>query len=163
MTYVVDCLFEEVRTIVLDRMTMMGLNQPAPARSRRKKVAENTPVDSLLKEVHQAICNYCNIDTCPEDLKYVWANMTIDYWRYILATNAQNTPSEGGAGQVEIDSGKVRITSLKEGDTTVQVTAASKLSSSEAVAAAGHDMSGVLDKFVLNYQDQLNRFRKVVW
>ena len=36
----------------------------------------------LVEEVELSILNYCNIAEVPEALKFVWANMVVDYWRF---------------------------------------------------------------------------------
>lgn len=161
--YIVDCLFEEVRALVLDHMTLLDLSTPVPARSKCTGEPEDLPVDTILREVHQAICNYCNINTVPGALKYVWANMAVDYWRYILATAKQNAPVAEGGNAPTLVGGHMKVTAIREGDTQINVTTANALSASETAAVGGHDLSRVLDQVTLNYIDQLNRFRKVVW
>lgn len=103
-------------------------------------------ITSYIDEVEMSIKNYCNIDSVPEELKFVWVSMTMDYFRWLQASKPD--PSSGNVSPTV-------LTSLREGDTS--------LGFSVDTSAIAHSSQNVLDQVVLNYQDQLNRFRKVVW
>ena len=147
VTRVDDALRSEVRQTVQSKLALMGFTVPEPA----------TPLDEPLDEVRQAICNYCNIDFVPLELKYVWANMVVDLWRWMQSLAVDNSSS----GQPNVSGMSVMVSSLKEGDTTVNFSAATSAHSVQAGSA--HSIAGALDQVVTNYQDQLNRFRRVVW
>ena len=117
----------------------------------------------LVEEVELSILNYCNIAEVPEALKFVWANMVVDYWRYLCELATSNASSES-----EIEPGSsstaTMVTSIREGDTQISFAADPKSSSSNtSYAGNAHTMSGVLDSIVLNYNDSLNKFRRIVW
>lgn len=117
----------------------------------------------LVEEVELSILNYCNIAEVPEALKFVWANMVVDYWRYLceLATSNASSGSETEPGS---STSATMVTSIREGDTQISFAADSKSSSSNtSYAGNAHTMSGVLDSIVLNYNDSLNKFRRIVW
>lgn len=100
-------------------------------------------------EVEQVIKNYCNIDEVPEALNYTWANMAVDLIKY-------NYESNNSGGEVAVDAADV--SSLKVGDTQIQLGGGS---SSRAKVLNSHKPN--LDRIVMNYQSQLNKFRRMVW
>ena len=117
----------------------------------------------LVEEVELSNLNYCNIAEVPEALKFVWANMVVDYWRYLceLATSNSSSGSETKPGS---STSATMVTSIREGDTQISFAEDSKSSSSNTgYAGNAHTMSGVLDSIVLNYTDALNKFRRIVW
>ena len=100
---------------------------------------------TFVDEVEQAIMNYCNITAVPIELKFVWMSMVVDYLRWMDSLK----PSPSG------NVAPTALSSIREGDTT--------LGFSVNASGNAHNLQGVLDQVVMNYQDQLNRFRKVVW
>lgn len=108
-------------------------------------------------EVEQAIMNYCNIDEVPSALRFTWASMVADYCRWIAELSRQKTST----AKPSPSASAVALSSLKEGDTSLGFSVDTESASNQASKA--HSLSGVLDKFVLNYADALNRFRRVVW
>ena len=100
-------------------------------------------------EVEQVIKNYCSIDRVPEALNYTWANMAVDLIKY-------NYESNNSGGEVVVDAAD--ISSLKVGDTQIQLGGGS---SSRAKVLNSHRPN--LDRIVMNYQSQLNKFRRMVW
>lgn len=117
----------------------------------------------LVEEVELSILNYCNIDEVPEALKFVWANMVVDYWRYLCELATANSSSES---ETELGSSttSTMVTSIREGDTQISFAADPKSSNSNtSYAGNAHTMSCVLDSIVLNYTDSLNKFRRIVW
>lgn len=138
----------EVVMLVKVKAAVLGLKLPE----------EPSVLDEPIDEVRQAICNYCNIDFVPAELKYVWANMVVDYLRWavsLAASGSAGAVAPGGSTTATI------VSSLKEGDTTIGFSADTASQSSQAGNA--HAIGAVLDQVVMNYLDQLNRFRKVVW
>lgn len=111
-----------------------------------EEIAVPEDTSSYIDEVEQSIKNYCNIDTVPEELKFVWISMTMDYLRWVPPYKKDPTSGNGSP---------IALTSLREGDTN--------LGFSIDTHAIAHSSQNVLDQIVLNYQDQLNRFRRVVW
>lgn len=104
-----------------------------------------------LEEVEQAILNYCMIPCVPYQLRFIWANMTIDLLNYEFERNRNPEDIDDG-----IDPGD--ISTIKLGDTTV--TLGDKYRSNQrSQILQGHVAS--LDDITMNYQDQLNRFRKL--
>lgn len=136
----------EVVKLVIAKADLIGLWPEAPS-----------VLDEPIDEVRQAICNYCNIDFVPAELKYVWANMAVDYFRWVDSLAASHSAGAILPGK----SVPSRVSSLKEGDTTIGFNA--DTSSQFSQAGNAHAIGAVLDQVVMNYRDQLNRFRKVVW
>ena len=106
-------------------------------------------IQLAIDEVQVVIKNYCSIDEVPEELKYTWANMAADLVLYQYASN-------NSGGEVAADAADV--SSLKVGDTQIQLGGGS---GSRAKVLNSHRPN--LDQIVMNYQSQLNKFRRMVW
>lgn len=91
-----------------------------------------------IAEVAQSILNYCNRLDIPEELKYVHANMVVDF------LNGNNRKAE--------PEGQTSVSSIKEGDVTVQFGLAK---------IASHERS--TESILFDYAGQLNKFRKLRW
>lgn len=102
----------------------------------------NPPEDALLTiyidEVAQTIKTYCNREDIPEELKYVHANMVVDFIK--------------GIERSEDPEGNTSVASIKEGDATVQFGSA-RIESRERAT----------ERLLFNYSNQLNSFRKMRW
>ena len=121
-------------------------------------------LEMLILEVEQAIMNYCNISKVPEALKYVWANMVVDYWRWIVTIITDNATEGDSTNAPGSSTTATMVASVKEGDTTVSYVADSSTSaSSVSYPGNAHSMQGVLDKVIMNYVDSLNKFRRIEW
>ena len=120
-----------------------------------KKLSDITDIDNdlltmCIEEVEVFIKNYCNITTIPQELKFTWASMTEDLFRF----NYAKTATSGD----EVNAGDVY--QIKMGDTTVNLDS-SKTSSKHSKAASSHRAN--LDTLVMNYKAHLNRYRRMVW
>ncbi|WP_018306335.1 DNA-packaging protein [Desulfitobacterium hafniense] len=102
-----------------------------------------TLVTSYIEEIEMRILHYCGIKAVPVGLKFTWASMAIDAVRIDLPNVAEISDTVGGAE------------SIKVGDTQV------------SPARGGGDVSNTsksaIDKVVLNYRIDLNRYRKLRW
>lgn len=118
-------------------------------------VVTDVDIDMAIEEVEVEIKGYCNINTIPETLKFVEANMCVDYLRWQTAirssTGAQTQPSENlSVSQL----GEVQL-----GNMTF------KLNSGIANTDTGSSMNPrkshipKLDTILMNYVAQLNRYR----
>ena len=108
-----------------------------------------------IEEVELVIKNYCNINSVPEELKFTWANMTIDLLRYQHESNLSTEASDN------IDDINIRdVSSLKIGDTSVNLGSGS-ISNAHNIAMRSRYPN--LDEIIMNYKSQLQRFRKMVW
>jgi hypothetical protein len=116
-------------------------------------------LSEFVSEAEFAIMNYCNIFEIPSQLKYVWANMALDLFRWTLAMNAENSADSGGGGSLE-PSGDV--SSIQSGDTTVSFSSSTS-SGSETSPKYAHAVKSGVDGIILNYLDQLNKFRRIEW
>ena len=143
-----SALSETVKAIALARLTSLGF------------AAEdvNAEIDIVVDDVAQSVCNYCNISEVPLELRYVWSNMVVDYFRWLLTLKKKLTEGNGNPGE---SSTSTVLTSIKEGDTTLAFAADTIAQETQALNA--HTLAGSVDRIVMNYTDQLNRFRKVVW
>lgn len=95
--------------------------------------AGDASLQFILDDVQETILNYCNIDALPAGLVNTGYRMAIDLFRF-------ESPGQGEAS--------LRITSVSEGDT------------STSFANASEALSGGVLK---NYQEQLNRYRRIGW
>lgn len=115
-----------------------------------------TDVDIQLAvdETAQSIRTYCNIDvSCPlpVELNFTHANMAVDLLKYTYATNSTDAEADVDAAEVS---------SIKIGDTQIQLNGAS---STNARAAALRSHTAKLDDVTMNYREQLNKFKRMVW
>ena len=115
-----------------------------------------TDVDIQLAvdETAQSIRTYCNIDVdclLPVELNFTHANMTVDLLKYTYASNSTDAEAEVDAAEVS---------SIKIGDTQIQLNGAS---STNARAAALRSHAARLDDVTMNYREQLNKFKRMVW
>lgn len=99
---------------------------------------EDRILDMYIEEVGQSIKTYCNRSDIPKELRFVHANMVIDF------INSENRKSDPEA--------QSSIASIREGDTTVQFGSA-KVDSRERAT----------EQLLFNYSQQLNKFRKLRW
>lgn len=125
---------------------------------KARMVEDSVPTDDVLimlsvEEVEQAIKNYCNLDSVPEELKFVWANMTIELIRY---HNASVNGDDGNIDSINASD----VSSLKIGDTTVTLGSGS---TSGATARAIKSHRPTLDDIVMNNKSHLRKFRRMVW
>ncbi len=95
-----------------------------------------------LEETAQFIKNYCNIDSIPSKMNFIWANIAYD-----LMKGAYISPESS----IECDIKPCEVNSVSAGDMSVS-------RGSDTIA---HRVN--LDDLVLNYKDQLNKFRRVDW
>lgn len=108
----------------------------------KSKLPDPKPTDEILKmhieEVGQSIKTYCNRSDIPKELRFVHANMVIDF---INGENRKNDPETQSS-----------VASIREGDTTVQFGSA-KVESRERAT----------EQLLYDYAKQLNKFRKLRW
>lgn len=94
-----------------------------------------------LEEVEQFIKNYCNINSIPSEMNFIWANMAFDLLNGaylsadIISSSESIRPCE--------------VTSFSAGDMSV----------SRGSDTMAHKVD--LDSLLFNYKDQLNRFRRM--
>ena len=111
-----------------------------------------TDIEISLEEVDQYIKNYCHIDSIPNELLFVRANLVTDYLRYLDA----NKP---GDGTVDVDNASVGpLTAISSGD--VSYSFANNATNKNHISNA-HTAN--LDSLLMNYEAQLNKFRRAVW
>ncbi len=99
-------------------------------------------IDTYIDEIGQRIMNYCGISIIPEGLKYTWVSMVIDAIRIDLPNISEINDTVGGGENVKI------------GDTSVSPASSSGVSNVS---------KSCIDKVVLNYSIDLNRFRNLRW
>ncbi|MFD1203587.1 hypothetical protein ACFQ38_00350 [Sporosarcina contaminans] len=99
---------------------------------------DDTLLALYIAEVGQSIKTYLNRSDIPPALSFVYANMVIDF---INGEQRKDDPE-----------GQAAVSSIKEGDVTVQFGSV-KADSRELATQA----------LMFNYSDQLNRHRKFRW
>ena len=118
-------------------------------------IAVSEPLMSLaISQVEQEIKNYCNIDKVPEELKFTWASMAVDFLRYQYAATTTTASSDNSTFDAN------DVSSIKIGDTSIGIGAGSA-TNAKNIALKSHQPH--LDSLILNYKEQLNRFRRLVW
>lgn len=106
---------------------------------------------AYIEEVEQSILNYCRIPSVPSQLRYVWANMSVDLILYAIEMN--NIPED------PLDSLDVSdLSSVKVGDTSVYIGDKYR-SNQRSRILQSHNAN--LDEIVMNYTKQLNQFRRI--
>lgn len=110
-------------------------------------------IEIAILETEEVIKNYCNIDIIPQELKFTWANMTMDLLRYQYEMNNPQSNDD-----ILNSFGTADISELKVGDTQIGVGGNNSVS---AKALNSHKAN--LDALIFDYQSQLNRFRKMAW
>lgn len=109
------------------------------------KLPSNTTItedemQNAIDEVQNEIFQYCNITELPEGLYYTCANMSVDLLKYTQASFTNNL------AQIDANS----VSSIKVGDTQINLQ-----------SNRGHKVN--MDALIMNYNAQLNRFRRMVW
>ena len=114
-----------------------------------------TPSDMemAIEEIKQVILQYCNIDDMPEGLTFTWANMSADLARYQYELTIEVDSNLNGVDTAD-------VSSIKIGDTQINLQGGSSSNKRNKILKS-HTPN--LDQIVLNYKDQLNRYRRVVW
>lgn len=111
-------------------------------------------IEGLIPEIDQAVKNYCHLDELPEALLYVRANLCVDYIRY-QQSSIPLEPTQLDTQQTQ----KVGpLTLVSAGDVTYQF---GSVQASKSNLCNSHLID--LDKFLLNYEKQLNPFRRLTW
>jgi len=135
---------EKASQVVLRRCSDLGIEPP-------------NSLQDFVEEVQLAIFNHCNILEVPDELLYTWVGMTIDYLQWMRsARKLSSEESEPGKSSTP-----TMLTSIREGDTTLGFS--SDANNPDVKNSGAHSMEKALDRIVLNYEDALNRFRRVVW
>jgi len=110
----------------------------------------------LTAAVGRAIRSFCNRDDIPRELESVWASMVVDYVRWASAVKKQNDPSGSGASTAG-----ARISSITELSVSAQFS--DDTTSQAARAASAHSVTSGVEGIIMDYRDQLYRFRKMTW
>lgn len=110
-----------------------------------------THVNLVIDEIETVILNYCNILEVPHALRFTWANMTVDLVKYEIEANRTDELD------TMFDARDVSI--IHVGDTEIDFRGLGNTVKNRILKS--HDAA--LDDIVMNYQQQLNRFRKMVW
>ena len=128
-------------------------------KAKNKRITDTTngglsDEDILLnvKEVEQSILNYCQIPRVPTQLRFVWANMSVDLILYLIEVN--NKPEDPMDGLDVSD-----LSSVKIGDTSVFIGDKYR-SNQRSRTLQSHNAN--LDELVMNYTKQLNQFRRIL-
>jgi len=136
-----------VRDKFSDVVLLLGLEMP-----------EDDLAYALVRKCEQAIKNYCNIDSVPQALEELWSELCVDYLRYSLAAKAAIS---GSSTSPTTGSTPVMVSSINELDTSVSLTADTNADSVKSSSA--HAVENGIDGVLMNYTDQLNRFRRMTW
>lgn len=105
-------------------------------------IALDPLIDSYVQEISRRILHYCNIAEIPIELESTWSSMTIDVLRIEQPSIPEIANTNGGATEIQI------------GDTSVKPSGDSGLVNTS---------KSIIDKVVLNYRIDLNRYRKLRW
>lgn len=135
----------EIKAIVLSRLTF--------------ELPPEIDLDSYVDEVMQRVSNYINQDKIPHELKYTIARIIIDVINYQYALLY---PVQSGTSSENITYAGP-ITRIKDHNVEVQFSD-QKLQTDEIIRNRYISSHGSnLDKFIFNYINELNAFRKLTW
>ena len=133
----------DILQVITNKLTIYGITWDAPQ------------ITLILDETDQFIKNYCHIEDIPEELVYVRSNMTVDYIRHLVASKPLK-----GEEEMDISCSKKTgpLTLISSGDVTYQF---GSVQASRTNLMNSHTVD--LDSLFLNYTNQLNAFRRLVW
>jgi hypothetical protein len=121
-------------------------------KQKQKKVTvTDDDILACLKEVEQAIKNYCHIPEVPVALNYTWCNMSVDLLLYQHEVNT--TPNDVLEAFDPSD-----VSTIKVGDTSISLGDKYR-NNARSRTLQSHNSN--LDDIVLNYRAQLNNFRRL--
>ena len=121
-------------------------------RQKQKKVIfTDDDILAGLKEVEQAIKNYCSVPSVPVALSYTWCNMTLDLLLYQHEVNTTPNDVLEAFDPSDVSTVKIGDTSISLGDKYRNNVRSRTLQSHNAN----------LDDIVTNYRQQLNGFRRL--
>lgn len=121
-------------------------------KQKHKKVTfTDDDILAALKEVEQAIKNYCNIPKVPEALRYTWCNMSIDLLLYNYEVNT--TPDDVLEAFDPSD-----VSTIKIGDTSISLGDKYRNNSRSRILQS-HNAN--LDDIITNFRAQLNQYRRI--
>lgn len=110
---------------------------------------------SYVREVEQFVINYCCVPEVPEALIYTVANMSIDLLGfYEIKKQDSKSDSNDSDSSLELVGG---VSSVRVGDTTIKV---GDVGGTIATNTRNSHKAN-LDELVMNYQHQLNMFRRI--
>ena len=109
----------------------------------------------VVDEAGQAILNYCNLQEVPRELFHVWKRLSLDLYAFEAASKAESSGESTSPSLAGV------VTGITEGDASISL--AVDASSQNAKALNAHNVASGVDGFILDYKDQLNRYRRVVW
>lgn len=107
-------------------------------KSKLSPVPADDILTSAIEEVGQTIMTFCNREDIPAELRFVHANMVVDF-------------INGATQRTDPDS-RLSAKSIKEGDVTVEF--------GGSIASVGEQ---VTEKLLFEYSSQLMKFRKLRW
>lgn len=113
-------------------------------------------IEMSIEEVEQYVLNYCMISSVPYALRFVMANMVVDLlnYQYYKKTKSDTPSGSGDTGVVGIGN----ISNIKIGDTEVKL-GSWNIADNRTMALKSHTPN--LDVVLFNYNEQLNRFRRI--
>lgn len=115
----------------------------------------SSEVLSYVREIEQFVINYCCVSEVPKALLYTVANMSIDLLGFYDIKRQDSTAGSGeGDNQLELVGG---VSSVRVGDTTIKV---GDVGGTIATNARNSHKAN-LDAVIMNYQSQLNMFRRI--
>lgn len=104
---------------------------------------------SYINQIEVKIKNYCNRTTIPEGLLYVWVAMVIDLYNVVHSNILSSPIGTNGSGNKEVEE-------VSRGDVTIKYS-----NNVENLKNYFEAADKFLDKVVVNYSRELNRYRKV--
>lgn len=133
----------DILQVITNKLTIYGITWDEPQ------------INLILDETDQFIRNYCHIDNIPDELVYVRSNMTVDYIRNLEGSKPLKDDEE-----LDIACSKKTgpLTLISSGDVTYQF---GSVQASRTNVANAHTVD--LDSLFLNYKQQLDAFRRLVW
>ncbi|MFB4326405.1 DNA-packaging protein [Priestia sp. BR_2] len=101
-------------------------------------------ITTYISEIEWRIKHYCNINTLPNALLFVWASMVIDAVRVELPNIDEIDDSVGG-----------QASNVKVGDTSV--------GGGGSGGGLTNTSKAVIDQVVFDYRADLHHYRRITW
>lgn len=147
--------------VMIQCLWLYGPTQDVDGKETRYEVSK-LDWENAIALVEQRILNYCTIKTIPKSHYYTWALITVDFINYWVETAINPTTDDGEDGGSISGS----ISDIKVGDVNVKIGAkevdtTNGLEMRKRMSIMAHSPN--LDRFLLNYKDDLMQIRRMKW
>ena len=112
---------------------------------------------SFIEEAEYKIKNFCQLSNVPEELKFVWSNIVIDFTIYTETIKDVKSKAIEGQDSVDVKPIMGNIRFIKQGDTTIESFDREDVEDYQKAYLNARKLN--LDDFIYNYKADLYEFR----